>query len=128
MQAQEQGQDVDWLLAVAYVFLQTQKYSLAVTFLETVLVLKPSSAEGVRLISFGYHKQSRFKDAFNATQKWQQMPKTKRETEPKYIAHIFLLQSQCLMQLNRPDLAKKCYVQYASMIKRINPSSAIQAS
>ena len=118
MSEQEMVKDVDWLLASAYVFMQTQKFNLSTILLETVLVVEPNCAEGYRLLSYSYFKQERFKDAFGMSQKWQKLPKSRREMQAKYVANMFLLQAKALRRLKRLDLAKKCYTQYLFFIEK----------
>ena len=100
----------DWVLALAYVYLQVQHYDKAIQLLETISLLNKSSTQTLKILSYAYFKNERLEDAFVASRKWLQA--VQKTEAPHGLAPMYLLQGRILLKLNRKDLAKKCMQKY----------------
>lgn len=106
------NENVEWLLALAYVFIQTNKTSRALAILNAVLIENQSNSDALKLSSFAHFKKEEFDKSFGFIKAWMELPDTNREEK----IEMFLLQARVLLRLKRKDLAKKCLLKYKDLI------------
>lgn len=105
-------ENVEWLLALAYVFIQTNKPSRAMAILNAVLIENQDNPDAMKLSSIAFFKKEEFDKAFGFIKKWMALSGTSREER----IEMYLLQARVLLRLKRKDLAKKCLLKYTELI------------
>ncbi len=104
--------NIEWLLTLGYVYIQTHKFSKALTVLKLVLVMRKNHPEALKLMSFAYFESGQCDRAFSSIKRWLQLPGSSRGEA----SVMFLLQARVLLRLKRKDLAKKCLMKHVALI------------
>jgi len=115
---------IDWLLAVAYVYMQNGKHDEAISLLELVLSNYNRNLDAIRGLGFCYLESRRFEDCIKACQRFlllsQEMP-----TEPLALSRVHLILAKANKKLGRLPEARNAMLTYRAMTESIADQRAV---
>ena len=105
---------IDWLLAVAYVYVQNSKFDEAISLLELVLSNYNRNLDAIRGLGFCYLESNRYEDCIKACNRFlllsQEIP-----TDNLSLARVQLILAKANKQLGRLDEARQAMLNYRAM-------------
>ncbi|ABC31783.1 protein containing tetratricopeptide repeats [Hahella chejuensis KCTC 2396] len=102
----------EWLLALAFVYLQQNHHKKALTLLQATAKLCPEDAYVTRGLAFACLKAARYKDALTLSDRSLRELGVKPETAP-----FLLIRSHALWALERPEEARKSLKKYHQLTR-----------
>lgn len=105
---------IDWLLAVSYVYTQNSKYEEAISLLELVLSNYNRNLDAIKGLSFCYLESQRYEDSIKACNRFlllsQEIP-----VDNLTLARIQLVLAKANKQLGRMEEARQAMLNYRAM-------------
>lgn len=110
---------IDWLLAVAYVYMQNSKFEESISLLELVLSNYNRNLDAIRGLGFCYLESGRYEDCIKACNRFlllsQEIP-----TDDLTLARVQLILAKAFRKLGRIDEARQAMFNYRAMTDYIS--------
>jgi|GEM_PF-6988448 len=113
---------IDWLLAVAYVYIQNNKYSDATNLLELVLSNYNRNLEAIRGLGYCYLASERYEECIKACNRFMLLSREIQVDNPT-ISRVYLILAKANKQLGRLNEAREAMVTYRNLANRQNAQS-----
>lgn len=110
---------IDWLLAVSYVYMQNSKFDEAISLLELVLSNYNRNLDAIRGLGFCYLESQRYEDCIKACNRFlllsQEIP-----TDNLTLSRVQLILAKAYKKLGRIEEARQSMLNYRSMTDLIS--------
>ena len=110
---------IDWLLAVAYVYMQNNKYDDSINLLELVLSNYNRNLDAIRGLGFCYLESHRYEDCIKACHRFLLLSQ-EIEVDTLTLARVQLILAKANKNLGRLDEARQAMVNYRTMTDLIS--------